>query len=199
MTEKKGYELLSSLLNCMSILHKTFVLILLMFIWFFTGQCAKPDSEKILFDFESDSEIDRFQWQCHTLFSLSDEHATRGEKSLKLELFPSDYPGLRPKLASNDWQGYSSFSFDVYNTQNTDIPLTVNIDDIKDYPDYSDCYNKTFHLQPGANTVSIPMYTLVTSDTKRNLDPQTICRVLIFAAKPGKRVVLYFDYFRLKP
>ena len=78
----------------MRIPRKLLVVILLMFVWLSAGHCTKPESEKILFDFESDSELDRFHWQCHTLFSLSDEHATHGKKSLKLELFPSDYPGL---------------------------------------------------------------------------------------------------------
>jgi hypothetical protein len=179
--------------------HKFLVIILLMFIWFSAAHCSKLESEKILFDFESDSELDRFHWECHTLFSLSDEHSTHGEKSLKVELFPSDYPGLTPKLASNDWKGYNTFSFDVYNAQHIAIPLTVRIDDSKDYPDYPDRYNKTFHLRPGANTVSIPMDTLVASGTKRNLDLQMIYKVLIFVAKPNERIVLYFDYFHLKP
>jgi hypothetical protein len=180
------------------IYHKLLVLIFLIFIWFSAVHCTRLESEKILFDFESDSELDRFHWQCHTLFSISDEHVTHGGKSLKLELFPSEYPSLIPTLASNNWKGYNTFSFDIYNTQHIAIPLTIRIDDIKDDPGYPDRYNKTFHLQPGANTVSIPMDALVTSGTKRNLDPKMIYKVLLFVAKPSERIVLYFDYFRLK-
>jgi hypothetical protein len=178
--------------------RKLLVVTLLMFIWLSAVHCAKPESEKILFDFESDSELDRFHWRCHTLFSLSDEYASHGKKSLKLQLFPSDYPGLAPKLASNDWQDYSTLSFDIYNTQNVDIPLTVRIDDIKAYPDYPDRYNKTFHLKPGANTIAIPLDTLETSGTKRGLNLKKIYRIIIFMAQPDAKVTLYFDYFRLK-
>jgi hypothetical protein len=177
--------------------RKSLVLILLMFIWIFTGHCAKPESEKILFDFESDSELERFHWRCHTLFSLSDEHATRGSKSLKLELFPSDYPGLTPKLAGNNWQGYNTFSFDIYSTQQKITPLTVRIDDSKDCLDHPDRFNKIFYLQPGANTISIPTDTLVTSGTKRKLNLKMIYRVMIFVAQPGERMVYYFDCIRL--
>lgn len=181
----------------MHIPRKLLVVILLTFIWFSAGHCTKPESEKILFDFESDSELDRFHWECHTLFSLSDEHAVHGKKSLKLELFPSDYPGLTPMLASNNWRGYKVFSFDVYSAQQKVIPLTIRIDDNKNYPDYPDRYNKTFYLQPGANTISVPINMLITSGTNRKLNLKTIYSVLIFTAKPNKKVVLYFDYIRL--
>ena len=75
--------------------------------------------------------------------------------------------------------------------------MTVRIDDSKDYPDYADRYNKTFYLQPGANTISIPIDMLITSGTKRKLNLKMIYRVLIFMAKPNEKVVLYFDYMRL--
>jgi hypothetical protein len=52
----------------------------------------------MLFDFEEDAELDRLQWRCFTLFSLSFEHAAHGEKSLKMEFFPSRWPGWEPKL-----------------------------------------------------------------------------------------------------
>ena len=52
-----------------------------------------PD-EIVLFDFESDSELDQVHWKCHTLMSVCDQNVTHGKGSLKLELFPSDYPGF---------------------------------------------------------------------------------------------------------
>jgi hypothetical protein len=177
--------------------RKLLAVILLVLIWLSASHCTKPESEKILFDFESDSELDRFHWQCHTLFSLSDEHRVHGGKSLKLELFPSDYPGLAPKLANNDWRGYKVFSFDVYNARSITSPLTVRIDDSKDDLEYADRYNKTFYLQPGANTVSVPIDTLITSGTNRKLNLKMIYRVLIFMVNPNEKVVLYFDYLRL--
>jgi hypothetical protein len=181
----------------MRIPRKLLTVILLTFVWLSTGHCTKPEHQKILFDFESDSELDRFHWECHTLFSLSDEHATHGRKSLKLELFPSNYPGLTPILATHDWRKYKMFSFDVYNTQEKVIPLAVRIDDSKDDLEYANRYNKTFYLQPGANTISIPMNTLVTSGTKRELDLKRIYAVLVFMVGTNEKVVLYFDYIRL--
>ena len=40
-----------------------------------------PVRESILFDFESDRELDRVHWKCHTLMSISDQHSTHGKGS----------------------------------------------------------------------------------------------------------------------
>lgn len=153
--------------------------------------------ERILFDFESDSELDRIHWSCHTLLSLSSEHVTHGKRSLKMELYPSDYPGLDPKIEANDWRGFKALCFDIYNPENKKVQISVRIDDRKDYPEYKGRYNKRFIMNQGMNQISIPLNTLVTSGTDRNLNLKNIYRLLIFTANPEKKVVLYIDYIRL--
>jgi hypothetical protein len=153
--------------------------------------------ELVLFDFESDAELDRFHWKCYTLFSLSDKYVSHGDRSLKLELYPSDYPGLTPMGGETDWRGYKSLRFDIYNPEHKEINLTVRIDDREDYPDYADRYNRSFNLKPGMNQLSIPINNLVTSGTHRNLDLGNIYRVFIFVVRPERKVVLYVDYMRL--
>ncbi len=153
--------------------------------------------ELVLFDFESDSELDQLHWNCHTLYSLSNEQHTHGTKSLKLEIYPSDYPGLTPMLKENNWKGYKELRFDVYNPEVSNMQISVRIDDQRDYPDYGDRYNKSFILKPGINHVSIAFDTLVTSGTARSLNLKNICRLLIFMKHPEKKAVLYVDYLRL--
>lgn len=154
-------------------------------------------SERVLFDFESDAELDRLHWKCPVLLSLSDEHVTHGNRSLKLELYPSDYPGLNPMLEANDWRGYKALCFDIYNPGEKEIRVSVRIDDQEDHPDYKNRYNKRFILQPGMNDIRIPLHTLMTSGTQRQLDIKKIHRILIFLARPERKVVLYVDYIRL--
>jgi hypothetical protein len=136
-------------------------------------------------------------WQCHTLFTLSDEHATHGRKSLRLELYSSEYPGLAPMLDENDWRGYKNLCFDIYNSEEEVLSVTVRIDDRKDYPNYGDRYNESFIIQPGMNQIRIPFNSLLTSNTGRALDLKKIYRLLIFMVRPEKKVVLYVDYLRL--
>jgi len=153
--------------------------------------------EPLVLDFESDSELDRFHWKCHTLFSLSDDHVSHGQKSLKLELYPSDYPGLEPKLDNNDWRGYKAFRFAVFNPQEKEIRLTIRIDDSLDHLQYEDRYNKTLSLKPGINQIRLSLDRLTTTGRDRKLDLENIYRVLMFVANPQEKIVLYFDYIRL--
>jgi len=161
--------------------------------------CSTSPGERIIFDFETDEELDHFHWKCRTLFALSDEHVTHGSKSLKLELYPSEYPGLAPMIKDTDWRRYGAFQFDVYNPEEKDIVLSVRIDDKEDYPDYADRYNNSFAIKPGANAITIGFDSLITSGTKRVLNLTMIYRVIIFVAQPKEKTTLYFDYFRLVP
>lgn len=160
------------------------------------GACGIKPAETILFDFETDKELDSFYWKCPILFGLSDEHVTHGIKSLRLEMFPSEYPGLAPKLADTDWRGYRELIFDVFNPQKRDIHLAVRIDDRKDYPEYDDRFTGSFVLIPGSNVVRISLRSLVTPGG-RPLDKKKISRIFVFMNNPKERTVVYFDYFRL--
>jgi hypothetical protein len=161
------------------------------------GGCTKPPAETILFDFETDEELDRFAWRCHTMFSLSHEHAIHGMKSLRFELFPTDNPGMAPVDFPKDWRGYKNFCFDVYSVQDDDIFLEIRIDDRDDAPDYSERYNDKLLIRTGANTVCLPCDSLVTSGTKRKMSLKNIFLIDLFMTKPDKKIILYFDYFRL--
>jgi len=172
--------------------------IILLLCIFFIMACGKINNKEfVLFDFESESVFDEFNWKCRTLFSLSDLYAVQGNKSLKLELFPSSYPGLSPALKHHDWRGYDVFCFEVYNPLNEPVSLVLRIDDKKDAFDFNDRYNKRFVLVPGANQVKIPLDSLKTSGTARFLELKNIYRFLIFMPHPDKKYVMYIDYFRL--
>ncbi len=153
--------------------------------------------ESVLFDFESDSDLDRVHWKCHSLFHLSDKHVSHGTKSLHLELYPSEYPGFSPNLVKDDWQGYKSFCFDVYNPGEKELQITVRIDDREDAPEYPDRYNRSFTIKPGMNRIRIPLDSLVTSGTRRKLDLNSIHQLIIFMVNPALKVDLYIDYGHL--
>ncbi|MBC8441306.1 MAG: hypothetical protein H8D87_16655 [Deltaproteobacteria bacterium] len=173
---------------------------LLFFSVFFIVACEKiPSKELVLFDFESESVFDEFHWKCRTLFSLSDDHAVQGKKSLKLELYPSSYPGLSPALKHHDWRGYQALFFEVYNPSPEMVSLVLRIDDKKDALEFSDRYNKSLKLLSGANKMKIPLDSLKTSGTERPLELKNIYRFMVFMSQPDKKYVLYLDYFRLVP
>jgi hypothetical protein len=175
-----------------------FILILIILIFTF-GCRGNVSGEKVLFDFESGEELDRLNWSCHTVYSLSEQHYSNGLKSLKLELYPSDdYPGLSVTLKEKDWRGFRKFCFDIYNPESGNIQLSVRIDDLKKHPEYADRYNQKIILTPGDNKVCIHLDSLITSGTKRPMNLRTIYRFLIFQRHPQEKTVLYVDYLRLE-
>ncbi len=164
------------------------------------GACESGQKETlVLFDFESEAGLDEVHWKCHTLYSLSNLHAAHGGSSLKLEMYPSAYPGLSPVLTRRNWQGYGAFCFEVYNPMPHPVLLSLRIDDKKEALEYTDRYQKSFQIQPGPNSIQIPLESLKTSETLRPLNLKTIHRFLVFMVNPETRHVLYLDYFRLEP
>lgn len=158
---------------------------------------GKPAKEFILFDFESDQELDDVNWQCHTLMSISDLHYTHGKSSLKLDMYPSEYPGFSPFLSVKDWSKYKALCFDVFNPDETERGITVRIDDTEDNTEYKDRYNQGFVLKNGMNYIRIALDSLITSGTGRRMNTSTIDKFLFFTHNPTEKVVLYIDHIRL--
>lgn len=161
--------------------------------------CSPESTEKeyILFDFESDQELDEVSWKCHTLMSISDSHVTHGKASLMLEMYPSAYPGFNPELKVKDWSKYKAFCFDVYNPGEKKEDAILRIDDTEDNTEYKDRYNHRLILKKGMNHITIPMDSLITSGTGRRMNTSTIDKFLLFIPGPAEKVVLFLDYVRL--
>ncbi len=79
----------------------------------------------------------------------------------------------------------------------TSLRLTIRIDDTMD-PLHSNRYNNTITLNPGANHISIPLNSLVTSGTNRKLNLLSIKRVILFLVQPKDKRTLYLDNLRLE-
>jgi hypothetical protein len=173
------------------------ILLILLVICTIAACSDQRPKEEILFDFETDAELDRIHWQCFTMFTLSNEHVTHGSKSLRMELYPSNWPGLTPKLNVRNWKGFKAVSFDAYNPESSDIAITLRIDDREDFPDYDDRYNRSFVLKPGWNRIEVPFNSLMTSGTLRKMDLDNIYSFLFFMGNPDEKHVLYIDFIRL--
>jgi hypothetical protein len=154
--------------------------------------------ELIFFDFETDAELDRIHWKCFTVFKLSEKYATHGKKSLKIELYPSDWPGWTPKIRKKDWRKYKHLCFDIFNPGDSNAEISIRIDDKEDYPEYKDRYNRRFILQPGSNSISIPLESMMTSGTNRKINLKNIHQMLLFMGSPDRKFTFYLDYVRLE-
>jgi hypothetical protein len=163
----------------------------------FLCACEKTSDPWVLFDFESEKDLDRMHWKCFTLPAIASRHATHGEKALRIELFPSDYPGWYPKLDVRDWRGYRALRIDVFNPGSETFSITVRIDDRKKNPGYPDRHQAVFDLTPGANPIEIDLTRLQTSGTRRPIELESIHRFMIYTVSPREKKILYLDWIRL--
>src|SRR5689334_23120335 len=73
---------------------------------------------KLLNDFETDADLK--VWDAEGSVSLSDQHATHGTKSLKVE------PGKSIKISKpQDWSGFESLEIDCF--VDGDAPISVAV------------------------------------------------------------------------
>lgn len=151
-----------------------------------------------LFDFESDAEMERLNWECHKWFERSSHNATSGEYSLKVFLPPGQYPGINFQEINPDWSKYQIFKMDVFSPSNEKIIFHIRIDDKKSGWEYATRYDKNFELRQGMNQISIPTNSIKANIYSRLLDLKNIKRFQIFIPNSQKKTELYIDNIRLE-
>jgi hypothetical protein len=149
------------------------------------------------YDFETDDTLDALQWKCKTVFSLSKKHSTSGKKSLKIELYPSSYPGITLSNFNPDWSKHTILTFAIYNEEQIPLRLNIRIDDKKD-PSYSNRYKHTIILKYGMNHISIPLNSLRTTKTDKKIDLTNVLQIILFLSSPEEKRVIYLDNVRLE-
>ncbi|MEA3333770.1 MAG: hypothetical protein U9Q58_09250, partial [Pseudomonadota bacterium] len=154
---------------------------------------AKNIQKIIIMDFESDEQLDELSWKCGTTYERTKEHATSGQFSLKIEMYPKvTWPGFG-KGIKKSWTGYDYLSINIFNPSPELIRLSYRIDDRRDNPPYADRANGRLLINPGANTITFNLKELKTSDGKRPLDLDKICSFLLFLHRPKEIVTLFLD------
>lgn len=164
------------------------------------GCSAATSPEKsvsILFDFEQTEELDLLHWRCGSLMEQDRQHATSGQYSLRVEMYPSAaYPGFKAGFTKG-WQGYEKLLVDIYLPGVNEMKIAYRIDDRNDNPPFADRANGTAVLRPGSNTFTIDLANLKTSGTDRRLDLTRISGLYLFVHRPPQPFTLYLDNVRL--
>jgi len=165
------------------------------------ASCRPPPP--FFYDFESEASLDRLKWKCKTIFSLSDEHATSGSRSLQVDFYPEpnneqeNYPGLSITGFDRNWSKHQQLVLDIHNPESLPIPLTLRLDDY-DNPLAKDRLNRKIILAPGPNHLTIPLKEMITSGTGRLLELGQINTIFFFLAAPKQPLTLYFDNIHLE-
>ena len=152
----------------------------------------------ILFDFESESDLKRLNWECHKWFELSGEHATSGEHSLKIILPPGQYPGINLEDIRKDWSSSRYLKMDIFNPSDEILKFHIRIDDNKNDWEYANRFDINFNLEQGANHISIPADSIKTNIHHRPLNLKKIERMMVFVPNNSQPRELYIDNIRLE-
>jgi predicted MPP superfamily phosphohydrolase len=161
-------------------------------------QHGNTAEQKILFDFESASDLESLNWECHKWFERSEAHVTSGKHSLKVVLPPGQYPGINFRGVREDWSKRNFFKMDVFNPSEERFNFHVRIDDHKSGWEYAHRFDTDFELKPGMNSISIPMDSIKTNINHRPLNVKKIKRLMVFVPKNNKSREIYIDHIRLE-
>lgn len=119
--------------------------------------------------------------------SLSTEHVTEGEHSLKVVYPIGGYPSINTKKLLHAWGRYDGMRVDIFNPQDKTISFTVRLDDEKKRR-----VNIPVTLEPGTNNINIPRQKIA-----KSIDAANIYRVVLFLNNPREKITLYFDNMML--
>ena len=149
----------------------------------------------VLSDFETPFEASR--WSSGEIDRTVARH---GHASLRVALGTEKYAGTTLVRSFGDWQGYSTFSFSLYNPDADPLHLTVSIRDEEHWRrggEYHDRFNRTFTMEQGWNEVHVPVADIENAPAARTLDLSRLSEVVIFTVDPPAPRVMYLDYVRL--
>ena len=158
----------------------------------------RAPNAKVLFDFESDADLNKLNWECHKWFELSQENATSGRNSLRVVLPPGEYPGINFQDIPRDWSQGKAFRMDVFNPAGEELIFHVRIDDHKSGWEYADRFDVNLTLKPGMNKISIPTDSMKTNIRPRQLDLKHIERLMVFIPNNLEPREIYLDNMRVE-
>ena len=155
-------------------------------------------NSSILFDFESEEELKRLNWECHKWFELSEDHATSGNHSLRVILPPGQYPGINIEDMRRDWSNSKYLRMDIFNPSEESLKFNIRIDDNKSGLGYANRFDTDFELKPGMNQISIPTDSITTNIHHRPLNLKKIKRMMVFIPDNLQKREIYIDNIRLE-
>jgi hypothetical protein len=150
----------------------------------------------MLFDFESDSDLNRFAWKCRTHFELSSELKNTGNQSLRFEFHPSSRVGFSTDDVPKDWSSYKSFDLWVFNPSADAVSIYFQVNGYDSSGEFFRLVTRSLQIEGGENNISIPLAG--PKAVSREIEAlQKIGGFFIYMQNISTIRVLYFDSFKL--
>ena len=150
-------------------------------------------------DFETTRELSRWSGSAH--FERSNQQATRGHYSMRVDLGTEQYSGVALNYFERDWRGVNTLSVDVFNAEPSPFSMTMRIHDKKHRQSrqlYNDRFNRSYSLAPGWNHLTIALAEVKNAPQGRSMSLSAIENVSFFVIAQDRQHTLYIDNVYLK-
>ncbi len=148
----------------------------------------------LLSGFETPLEIKR--WRADGEISISEQFHHSGDFSLRARFTTRKYSRVTMKYSLGKWEGYQQFEFSIFNPDTTVLKAYCRIHDEehrKHDNAYTDRFHRSFILENGWNTISIPIDDIRNAPSSREMDLTRIEGITFFTVSlPSPRTV-YLD------
>lgn len=111
---------------------------------------------------------------------------------------PGSLSSITVKYPSPVWVGYKHLEFEIYSEMTEPLDVSLRINDVQHNFDYQDRYNTVIVVQPGLNTISIPLFDVENAPRDRKMDMTSIANIILFTSVKDNHKVLYIDNLLLK-
>ena len=124
-------------------------------------------------------------------------HVTHGIWSIRIDFTSGKYPAATLRWPVSDWLNYNLLLFDVYLEGPDEMRLIVKVEDRFHNKQPSNRFHRSILLNPGPQTVRIPLAEIASAPQQRLLDLQQVTRLQFFTVRPKTSRTLYLDNIRL--
>jgi hypothetical protein len=135
--------------------------------------------------------------QLKSVFPPPGWHSASGNVG-KVTFGIGEFPRFAIDETYPDWTGYELLEFEVFSSLKSSIEIWIRIDDIHHDQSYDDRFNKALIIQPGGNTIAIPLDTIRHAPKSREMDMRKMNTIMLYSSHPKEEFDLYFENFRLK-
>ncbi len=163
----------------------------------FVDAWLQPSEMPRLASFEHVMELSRWRWQESRARRVS-EHATHGDRALRVELLAGTYSGVSLESPVADWSPYDELALDVTLPAGGPLDVIIKIEDKMHNGETDDRFLRCLRLHPGRQEVRIALSDVATAPPQRELDLRQIKRFQIFAIGLETTRVFYLDNVRLE-
>lgn len=110
----------------------------------------------------------------------------------------AEYPGIELGDPVPDWREFSHLWFEVYSPADSQISLSISIEDDEHNREYLDRYTSRIMLSPGLNRIKIDLAVVEQAPAGRSTNMAAIARIRLFTFQPTAPVELYLSDLSLR-